>query len=934
MLETQEYIYVKGARVHNLKNIEVKIPRNKLIVVTGLSGSGKSTLAFDTIFAEGQRRYVESLSAYARQFMGRIRKPDVDIISGIPPAIAIEQKVNSRSSRSTVGTSTEIDNYLRLLYARVGHTFSPVTGKEVKHDTVTDVVNFIAGLPEGTRLYILSPLLLPEGMGLVEKLTLLQNEGFTRIERAGKVMQIEEWLPETGDYDGQPVRLLIDRITATDNADTLSRIADSVQTAFAEGDGRCFIEEPGGKIAHTFSSRFEADGIAFEELSEHLFSFNNPLGACPCCEGLGTAVGVNEKLVIPDHSLSIFNDAVACWRSEATKEYKEKLIYLAKVFRFPVHRPYSELTPEQKDLLWNGNEYFCGIRGFFRIIENTKKHKIQYRVMLSRFIGKTTCPECKGSRLRKEAGYVYVGGKNICDLMRMSVEALLVFFRDLTLTDYEQQIAGRTLLEIRNRLQFLLDVGLGYLTLQRLSGSLSGGESQRINLATSLGCGLVGSLYILDEPSIGLHPRDTQRLINVLKQLRDMGNTVIVVEHEEEIIRAADEIIDIGPLSGSHGGEIVFQGALHSGGKEPAAGVSLTLDYLSGAEKINIPAHRRRLNNYVEIIGARENNLKNIHVRFPLSGIVAVAGVSGSGKSSLVRNILYPALAQHTGQYNGEKAGQHEGLRGDLHFIRAVEMVDQSSIGRSSRSNPITYIKAFDEIRKLFSEQRQAKINGYSASHFSFNAGEGRCEACQGEGVIKVEMQFMADVTLVCEACGGKRYRPDILDVRYQGYNIADVLEMTVTEAIDFFSAQKNALAARVASRLFPLQQVGLGYIKLGQPGSTLSGGESQRVKLASFLAKDASPDPRLFIFDEPTTGLHFHDIKKLLDAFHSLVSHGHSIVVVEHNMEVIKNADWVIELGPESGEQGGQIVFEGTPEALITRHDSHTGKALRKMML
>ncbi|MDR0581934.1 MAG: excinuclease ABC subunit UvrA, partial [Prevotellaceae bacterium] len=916
----------------NLKNIDVKIPRNKLIVITGLSGSGKSTLAFDTIFAEGQRRYVESLSSYARQFMGRINKPDVDFITGIPPAIAIEQKVNARSSRSTVGTSTEIYNYLRLLYARIGRTFSPVSGKEVKHDTVTDVVNFIAGLPEGTKLYILSPLFFPEGMGLVEKLTLLQNEGFTRLEVAGEIMTIEKLLPEIDRYRNTSIRLLIDRVMATDNADTLSRIADSVQTAFAEGNGTCFVEEPQGGTAQTFSLNFEADGIKFEKPTEHLFSFNNPLGACPHCEGLGKINGIDEDLIIPDHSLSVYNNAVACWRSEQTKDYKEKLIYLAKTFKFPVHKPYAELTAEQKELLWEGNIYFGGIKGFFRMLEK-QKNKIQYRVMLNHYMGKTICPECKGSRLRKEATYVRVGGKVIFDLMGMTVEDLAVFFKNLTLTDYEQKIAERILSEIRNRLQFLLDVGLGYLTLLRVSATLSGGESQRINLATSLGCGLVGSLYILDEPSIGLHPRDTQRLVNVLKQLRDMDNTVIVVEHEEEIIRAADEIIDIGPLSGIHGGKVVFQGALPSGGKLPEAGKSLTLDYLNGIEKINIPARRRQLHNYIEIRGARENNLKNINVRFPLHGIVAITGVSGSGKSSLVKGILYPALSRRTFQYNGEKAGRHETLAGDFHLIKSVEMIDQSPIGRSTRSNPVTYTKAFDEIRKLFAAQSYAKINGYNASHFSFNTGEGRCETCLGEGVIKVEMQFMADVVLVCEACGGKRYRPDILEVRYKNRSIADVLDMTVNEAIGFFQKANKATAAGIANRLVPLQQMGLGYIKLGQPSATLSGGEIQRIKLASFLTKDNGMDSRFFIFDEPTTGLHFHDVKKLMDIFQSLASQGHSIIVVEHNMEVVKNADWIIDLGPDSGEKGGQIVFEGTPEQLITHSHSHTGKALRKLM-
>jgi excinuclease ABC subunit A len=918
--------------MHNLKNIELKIPRNKLVVITGLSGSGKSTLAFDTIFAEGQRRYVESLSAYARQFLGRINKPDVDFITGIPPAIAIEQKVNTRNPRSTVGTSTEIYNYLKLLFARTGRTFSPVTRKEVKRDTVTDVVNFIAGLPEGTKLYILAPLQLPEGMGLIEKLTLLQNEGFTRIETARETVRIEELLPNIAAYNDRPLRLLIDRVAASNAPDALSRIADSVQTAFAEGNGTCFVEEPKrGGIAQTFSSHFEADGIMFEEPTEHLFSFNNPLGACPRCEGYGKTAGIDEELVVPNPALSVYSDAVVCWRGATMKSYKDKLIFLAKVFKFPIHKPYCELTPEQKDLLWNGNDYFAGIRGFFDMLE-ANKHKIQCRVVLSRYTGKTTCPECRGSRLRKEAGYVRVGGKNISELTQMQVEDLFAFFKKLTLTGYEQQIAGRTLLEIRNRLQFLLDVGLGYLTLDRLSSTLSGGESQRINLVTSLGNGLVGALYILDEPSIGLHPRDTQRLIGVLKQLRDLGNTVVVVEHDEEIMRAADEIIDIGPLAGRHGGEIVYQGPAPAGGELPDTEKSLTLAYLKGEEKIEIPEFRRHLNNYVEIFGACEHNLKNINVRFPLHGLVAVTGVSGSGKSSLVRSVLYPALLKNTQQYTSEKVGKYGALGGDLKYVQMVEMIDQNPIGRSSRSNPVTYIKAYDEIRKLFSEQPYARMSGYGPSHFSFNVDGGRCEECQGEGSIKVSMQFMADVTLVCEACGGKRFQPDILEVRYKGCHIADVLDMTVNQAIEFFGEQPEATAKRVATRLLPLQQVGLGYVKLGQSSDTLSGGESQRVKLASFLSKEIATDPVLFIFDEPTTGLHFHDIRKLLEVFQSLIAHGHSVLVVEHNMEVLKSADWVIDMGPDSGVQGGQVVFEGPPEKLAERPDLHTGKALKKI--
>jgi excinuclease ABC subunit A len=918
----QQYIHVKGARLHNLKNIEVKIPRDRLVVITGLSGSGKSTLAFDTIFAEGQRRYVESLSAYARQFLGRVTKPDVDFITGIPPAIAIEQKVNTRNPRSTVGTTTEIYDYLKLLYARIGRTISPVSGEEVKRHSVTDVVDFIAAQPAGTRLYILSPIVTPGKMGWIEKLTLLQNEGFTRLEADGKEYRVEEILPEIDRHKKKTFRLLVDRITASGDVDAMSRVADSVQTALEEGNGVCMVESPGGKVKREFSLHFEADGITFEEPTEHLFSFNNPIGACPRCEGYGRVIGIDEDLVVPDQNLSIYNDAIACWRGETMKAYKEKLVQVSDKVKIPIHKPFRELTAAQKQLLWQGNSYFTGLHEFFAMLESNK-YKIQYRVMLSRYMGKTTCPDCGGSRLRKEAGYVKIAGKTISELVLMPVETLHDFMLNLNLTAYEQEVAGRILVEIRNRLQFLLDVGLGYLTPNRLSNTLSGGESQRINLATSLGSSLMGSLYILDEPSIGLHPRDTQRLVKVLKQLRDIGNTVLVVEHEEEIIRAADLIIDIGPLAGRHGGEVVYAGP-----PTGTAGAGLTLAYLNGTEKIDVPKQRRKLRNYIEVAGARENNLQNINVRFPLEGLVAVTGVSGSGKSSLVKGILYPALSKLINQY-GEKPGRFDNLQGEVKRIKRVEMVDQDAIGKSSRSNPITYIKAYDEIRKLFSEQPYAKLNGYGHSHFSFNIDGGRCEECQGEGVIKVEMQFMADVTLVCDACGGKRFKPDILEVRYKNYNIADVLDFTVNQAIEFFSEQKEATAKKIADRLKPLQDVGLGYIKLGQASSTLSGGESQRVKLASFLGKDTGADPILFIFDEPTTGLHFHDIKRLLEVFSALISHGHSIVVVEHNMEIIKCADWVIDLGPGGGEHGGQLVFAGTPEDLARCAKSYTGKAL-----
>jgi excinuclease ABC subunit A len=942
-----KYIEVKGARVHNLKNIDVSIPRNKLVVVTGLSGSGKSTLAFDTVFAEGQRRYVESLSAYARQFLGRINKPEVDSITGIPPAIAIEQKVNTRNPRSTVGTLTEIYDYLKLLFARIGKTYSPVSGKEVKMHSVTDVVDYIKQQREGERILLVAPIVLRENAGIIECLTLLVQEGFTRLyiketENKGEIIPINDFL---SGYDKvyrkqkSTLFLLIDRLTVSTDDEVLSRAADSVQTAFIKGNGECTVllyKSDGTVEPEFFTNRFEADGIRFEEPSEHLFSFNNPLGACPVCEGYGKVIGIDEDLVIPDKFLSVYNDAVLCWKGEAMKAYKEKLIYSAPKFDFPIHRPYYELTEKQRNILWKGNKYFNGIDSFFHMLESNK-YKIQYRVMLSRYMGKTTCPACKGSRLRKEAGYVKIAGAIISELVLVSIDKLQDFFNKLELSDYDNKVAGRTLLEIKNRIQFLLDVGLGYLSLNRLSSTLSGGESQRINLATSLGSSLVGSLYILDEPSIGLHPRDTKRLIKVLKQLRDLGNTVLLVEHEEEIIRAADEIIDIGPFSGSLGGEVVFQGKIPEsktdGAKKNLESQSLTLAYLSGEEIIELPDKRRKMSRYIEVIRARENNLKGINVRFPLGGIVAVTGVSGSGKSSLVKNILYPALSRMVNVYGGEKSGLHDAIKGDVKMLKGVEMVDQNPIGRSSRSNPVTYIKAYDEIRKLFSEQQAAKHNGFTSSYFSFNIDGGRCEECQGDGFIKVEMQFMADIVLVCEACGGKRFKPDIIEVKYKNQSITDVLDMTVDEAIAFFGKQKEALAKKTAEKLSALQSVGLGYIKLGQASSTLSGGESQRVKLASFLLKENSGEPILFIFDEPTTGLHFHDIRKLLYAFNALIKKGHSVIVVEHNMEVIKCADWVIDLGPEGGEQGGYLVYEGTPEGILACEQSYTAKFLAEKL-
>ncbi|QKG80491.1 excinuclease ABC subunit UvrA [Tenuifilum thalassicum] len=929
MQRNEKVISVKGARVHNLKNINVNIPRNKLVVITGVSGSGKSSLAFDTIYAEGQRRYVESLSSYARQFLGRMSKPEVDLISGIPPAIAIEQKVNTRNPRSTVGTSTEIYDYLKLLFARIGKTYSPISGREVKRHSVTDVVNFISSHPEGTRMMLLAPIKNSEN--ITQKLEELNREGFTRIEIDGQVVRIDD--PKTRDLIGmanKSIRLIIDRFAVLNDEDFLSRVADSIQTAFSEGNGflNLIIETNGQRVEEHFSNLFELDGIKFEQPSEHLFNFNSPLGACPKCEGYGKVIGVDEDLVVPNKALSIYEDAIACWRGESMSWYKDWLIEHASKYNIPIHTPYYKLTEEQKQALWNGTRHFTGINDFFKELEE-KRYKIQYRVMLSRYMGKTTCPVCKGGRLRPEASYVKVTGYTIHDMVNMQVEDLHRFFQNIELDEHDSQVAKRLLTEIRNRLSFLVNVGLGYLTLNRLSSTLSGGESQRINLATSLGSSLVGSLYILDEPSIGLHPRDTHLLINVLKNLRDLGNTVIVVEHDEEIMRSADYIIDIGPLAGQHGGKVIFA---DQPSKIDKVKDSLTAEYLTGKKSIALPVRRRKWNSYIEIKGARENNLKNIDVKFPLNTLTVVTGVSGSGKSSLVKGILYPALQKRlTG--SGERAGQHDELTGDLRMIGGVEMVDQNPIGKSSRSNPVTYLKAWDEIRKLLSEQPYAKSNGYTPSYFSFNIDGGRCEECQGEGVIHVEMQFMADLTLTCESCHGKRFKDDILEVRYQGANVYDILEMTVDEAIEFFSKGKGATSKKVVEKLQPLQDVGLGYIKLGQSSSTLSGGESQRVKLASFLQKDKSDRPILFIFDEPTTGLHFHDIKKLLEAFEALIAKGHSIVLVEHNLDVIKYADWIIDLGPDGGENGGHVIFEGTPENIIECNNSHTGKFLKEKL-
>ena len=926
-MHNQNVISIKGARVHNLKNISVDLPRNQLIVISGLSGSGKSSLAFNTLYAEGQRRYVESLSAYARQFLGRITKPEVDLISGIPPAIAIEQKVNTHNPRSTVGTSTEIYNYLKLLYARVGRTYSPVSGVEVTRHNVSDVVNFIASFAEGTKQMLLAPITIKSNESVEQRLSQLASDGFTRIEVGDKVLRIDSnEIRQLVSLSKAKINLIVDRYAVRHDDDFLSRCADSVQACFLESDGACIVASFGNdkRTETSFSNKFEADGITFEEPSEHLFSFNNPLGACPRCEGYGKIVGIDENLVIPNKGLSVYQDAVACWKGQIMSEHKRQFISVAERYNFPIHKPYYQLTHEQKDILWRGREGFIGLDEFFEHLEQ-KKYKIQYRVMLSRYKGKTICPECNGKRLRKEATYIKIEGITIPELVDYPISKLNGFFDNLNLSEYEQSVSKRILTEIRNRILYLTNVGLGYLTLNRLSSTLSGGESQRINLATSLGSNLVGSLYILDEPSIGLHPHDTHMLIGVLNELRNLGNTVVVVEHDEEIIRAADYIIDIGPLAGRLGGEVVFSGTPKELEKN---GESLTAQYLNGVQNIEPNKIPRRSANYIEILGARENNLKSINVRFPLNSMVVVTGVSGSGKSSLVKGILYPWLSKSLAGV-GEKPGECDDVTGDIHLIKGVEMVDQNPIGRSSRSNPVTYIKAYDEIRKLFSMQPYAVRSGYKPSFFSFNVEGGRCEECQGEGVIKVEMQFMADVTLTCEACDGKRFKEDVLEVRYRDKSIYDVLDMTVNEAIEFFSDDKDRTAQKIVNRLKPLQDVGLGYIKLGQSSSTLSGGESQRVKLALYLQKEQATEHQVFVFDEPTTGLHFHDIKKLLESFNQLITKGHSLIVVEHNLEVIKNADWIIVLGPEGGEGGGELVFAGTPQDIVKCNESLTGKFL-----
>lgn len=916
-------IIIKGARVNNLKNIDVEIPRNKLVVITGLSGSGKSSLAFDTLYAEGQRRYVESLSSYARQFLGRMSKPECDFIKGIPPAIAIEQKVSSRNPRSTVGTSTEIYEYLRLLYARVGKTFSPISGQEVKKHSTEDIVKCMLEYPEGTRYTVLSPILLRDDRTLTEQLEIDMKQGFNRLEVNGEMVRIDEYKAKAGDV----VFLLIDRMAASSEKDSISRLTDSAETAMYEGDGACllrFYQTDGSTCLYRFSTKFETDGLTFEEPNDQMFSFNSPMGACPECEGFGQVIGIDEHLVIPNRSLSVYDGAVVCWRGEKMGEWREMVIHGAEKAGFPIFTPYYELTDKQRQMLWEGTPYFEGIHAFFKMVQENQ-YKIQYRVMLARYRGKTICPKCQGTRLKPEAGYVRVGERNISQLVNLPITELKLFFDHLKLSQQDANIARRILTELNSRIQFLLDVGLGYLTLNRLSNSLSGGESQRINLATSLGSSLVGSLYILDEPSIGLHSRDTDKLIHVLHQLQGLGNTVVVVEHDEEIIRAADYIIDIGPKAGRLGGEVVYQGDMNDLQRNSN---SYTVRYLLGEETIPVPEHRRPWNNYIEIKGARENNLKGVDIRFPLNVMTVVTGVSGSGKSTLVRDIFYRALKRELDECS-DRPGEFSSIGGELHNLRNVEFVDQNPIGKSSRSNPVTYIKAYDEIRKLWADQALAKQMGYSPGYFSFNNEGGRCEECKGEGTITVEMQFMADLVLECESCHGKRFKADTLEVKFHDASIYDVLNMTINQAIEFFTQHTQK---KIVKKLQPLQDVGLGYIKLGQTSSTLSGGENQRVKLAYYLSQEKA-DPTLFIFDEPTTGLHFHDIKQLLEAFDALIRRGHSIVIIEHNLDVVKCADYVIDLGPEGGDKGGNIVAKGTPEEVAGCAASYTGQFLKEKL-
>ncbi len=919
-IDPKKNIIIKGAKLHNLKNIDVVIPRNKLVVITGLSGSGKSSLAFDTLYAEGQRRYVESLSSYARQFLGKLDKPKVDYIKGIAPAIAIEQKVNSTNPRSTVGTTTEIYDYLKLLYARIGKTISPISGKQVKKNTVTDVIQHIKGYNESEKLLLLAPITIKPDRDPIKSLQLFSKQGYARIKHKGEVIRIDNAPNDIG----RKFHLVVDRIITKDDEDFYNRLANAVDTAFFEGKGECIIEELVTGKQVKFNNKFELDGMQFLEPNVHLFSFNNPYGACPKCEGYGDVIGIDEDLVVPNTSLSVYENAIFPWRGESMGWYRDQLVNTAYKFDFPIHKPWFQLSEEQKQLVWDGNEHFTGLSRFFEQLEE-KSYKIQNRVMLSRYRGKTKCNSCKGKRLRKETDYVKVDGKSISDLVELSIKRLILFFEGLKLSEHDQKIASRLLKEINTRLGFLDKVGLSYLTLNRKSNTLSGGESQRINLATSLGSSLVGSMYILDEPSIGLHPKDTENLIEVLKSLRDLGNTVIVVEHDEDIMKAADEVIDIGPEAGTHGGEVVAYGPL----SEILKSQSLTASYLNGSQEISVPKERRTSSNHIEIKGARENNLKNIDVTFPLNMLTVVTGVSGSGKSTLVKKLLYPIILKKVGGY-GEKAGQFTAANGKYQNIKHVEFVDQNPIGRSSRSNPVTYIKAYDDIRSLFAAQRLSKIRGYQAKHFSFNVDGGRCEKCKGEGEITVEMQFMADVHLECDTCGGKRFKKEVLEVKFNDASISNVLNMTIDDAIVFFEDGKQT---KIVTKLKPLQDVGLGYVTLGQSSSTLSGGEAQRIKLASFLVKGTTKDKALFIFDEPTTGLHFHDIKKLLKSFDALLGRGHSIVVIEHNIELIKCADYIIDLGPEGGENGGKLMVQGTPEEVIQSKNSHTARYLKEKL-
>ena len=916
----KENIIIKGAKLHNLKNIDVVIPRNKLVVITGLSGSGKSSLAFDTLYAEGQRRYVESLSSYARQFLGKLNKPKVDYIKGIAPAIAIEQKVNSTNPRSTVGTTTEIYDYLKLLFARIGKTYSPVSGKQVKKHTVTDVVNHVKTYTDNTKLLLLAPITIAEDRDAIKSLELFSKQGYARIKFNDKVLRIDQ-APKN---IGKEFYLVIDRIITKNDEDFYNRLANAIDTTFFEGKGSCIIEELETQKQNYFSNKFELDGLQFLEPNVHLFSFNNPYGACPKCEGYGDIIGIDEDLVIPNTALSVYENAIFAWRGESMSAYRDDLVNAAYKFNFPIHKPWFQLSEEQKQLVWDGNSYFTGLHGFFSMLEE-KSYKIQNRVMLSRYRGKTKCPVCKGRRLREETNFVKINDTSINQLVNLSIEKLIAFFSALKLNEHDTKIASRLLQEINSRLGFLDNVGLSYLTLNRKSNTLSGGESQRINLATSLGSSLVGSMYILDEPSIGLHPKDTENLITVLQSLRDLGNTVIVVEHDEDIMKAADQVIDIGPKAGTHGGKVVANGTL----KEVLKTDSLTASYLNGSMSIEVPKKRRPYANYIEIKGARENNLKNIDVLFPLNVLTVVTGVSGSGKSTLVKKLLYPILLKEVGGY-GEKAGQFTSVEGKYKDIKHVEFVDQNPIGRSSRSNPVTYIKAYDDIRSLFAGQKLSKIRGYQAKHFSFNVDGGRCEKCKGDGEITVEMQFMADVHLECDVCNGKRFKKEVLEVKFENANIDDVLTMTIDDAIAFFKIHEQN---KIVNKLQPLQDVGLGYVTLGQSSSTLSGGEAQRIKLASFLVKGKTKDKALFIFDEPTTGLHFHDIKKLLKSFTALIEKGHSIVVIEHNIELIKCADYIIDLGLEGGDNGGQLIAQGTPEVVVKSKKSFTAPYLKEKL-